>query len=832
MSCSASLAEPGWETTPSLVPEIQLLVEKQEYEQFLCLPAVQDLCAGWTGDVRTSPSQLLSLLSSTPPQHLPLLQCVGISTLQLFVSVNWLGHPLEKPVTDLLPCLSSLTADDISHLVETVLVRDGDSITSPTCHPELLAMAKMILVETADTFSDSQAQVLWSLRCCTVLATVLEEKSDMLHKEMVGIVEMGLGQDWGWDEQGVMKPLFLLECARYHSMYYRVKEADKLVEMAANLAGLELTDSGALGKRTRYQQRDIAQFCVDLGTGVSRDKVVEVDRELLPRDIKLEDDVRLNKIKFKDDERDLTRQLTGLQQSVLMARFNSKLRALPVDALTSEEVLPYLSPMLDHPQAWSLHCTALLARSRLESDIGRTVERSLAQVENVLENLKLGERKGDRLRLVYSSHLPPVWEVERQLGKLMISLGSTKAALDIYLRLEQWEEVITCYSMLELRHKAAEVIQKRLDEKETPRLWCLLGDATDDLSCYHKALELSGDKNARAWRSLGMHHYTRKEFKECIPLFQKSLDRSSFQPVTLLRLAFSAMELEMWELGAKSYRSYCSFEMDSFEAWNNLCKCYIKLDQKERAWRVLQEALRCDYDNWKVWDNLMVIATDIAVFDDVIRAYNRILDIRQTHIDNQVLSILVRAVLEDLPDRDGQNSSRHRERVQKLLARLTVSMPKEPVPWRLYGDLLTGRQQTSVSSETQQTSVGSETQETSVGSETQQTQEETVRGVQCYQKSLAAQIGPRGWERREETCLEVISLGLVLMDVVRKVEGVQELQLASSIRLSLSSAVKMIEQGQTSVESGLMVEVLGEKVEHLREKLAGLTERITQLRAG
>ena len=71
------------------------------------------------------------------------------------------------------------------------------------------------------------------------------------------------------------------------------------------------------------------------------------------------------------------------------------------------------------------------------------------------------------------------------------------------------------------------------------------------------------------------------------------------------------MELEMWELGAQSYRSYCSFEMDSFEAWNNLAKCYIKLDMKERAWRVLQEALRCDYDGWSIWNNLMVIATDI-----------------------------------------------------------------------------------------------------------------------------------------------------------------------------------------------------------------------------
>ena len=113
----------------------------------------------------------------------------------------------------------------------------------------------------------------------------------MLHKEMALVVERGLAQDWGWDEQRVMKPLFLMECARFHSMYYRVKEAEKLVEMAASLAGLQLSETGALGKRTKYQERDIAQFWVDLGTGVSGDEVVEVDGEFLARDIKLEDDV-------------------------------------------------------------------------------------------------------------------------------------------------------------------------------------------------------------------------------------------------------------------------------------------------------------------------------------------------------------------------------------------------------------------------------------------------------------------------------------------------------------------------------------------------------------
>lgn len=55
----------------------------------------------------------------------------------------------------------------------------------------------------------------------------------------------------------------------------------------------------------------------------------------------------------------------------------------------------------------------------------------------------------------------------------------------------------------------------------------------------------------------------------------------------------------------------------SFEAWNNLAKAYIKLGQKDRAWRALQEAVKCNYDNWKVWDNLMAVSTDCADFHEV-----------------------------------------------------------------------------------------------------------------------------------------------------------------------------------------------------------------------
>ena len=768
--------------------QLQSLVEDCAYRDFLQREEVKSLVRTLLTDdgVRSISDETTS-------------RCVGIACLQMFVKINWLGEPV----------LEDDWCDSQADLVSSVLVRDGDSLNTRLTNPGLLVVAKLSLVDSLTDSCQDLSLLTWALRCCCILAQVLEERSDLLYQQMADLAARGqtLAEE---EEEGRVAALFYLQSARYHSLYYKVRQAENVTDLAAGRLGLSLSETGALGKRTKYQVKDVAQFCIDVVTDNTED-LREVDVDQLVRDVQLDDDLRLKKIQYQDrarGERERLVRLTGLQQCVLMSRYSCKVESLATvsDSLTAEEVLPYLSPILDTPQSWSTHLAALLARSKIQSDASRTVERSLAQLETCVENIKLNTSKEDRLRLIHVSNLSPLWEVERQLGKLLLGLGLTKAALEVFTRLEQWEEVIVCYTLLELRHKAAEVIRARLEERETARLWCLLGDATDDLECYHKALQLSSNRSARAYRSLGLHHYFNKEYSQSIPFFQKSLDLSSFQPLLLLRQAFSAMELENWELGAQSYRQYCTMEMDNFEAWNNLSNCYVKLGQKERAWRVLQESVRCDFENWKVWDNLMVISVDIGAFSDAIRSYNRILDIKQTHADEEVLRILVDAVLGDVLDVEGVGAGRLKDRLQKLLARLTVAMPKEGSAWRLYGDVLL--------------------------SEAEAGQAETVRGVQCYQKGLAAITSVKGWERGEEKCEEVISLSGRMMEAVGRVEGVQQLQLSSSIRLSVASASKLIQQGQTNVSTGEMSGSIQSRLDPLLSSLAALTDRIVKLREG
>jgi hypothetical protein len=59
-----------------------------------------------------------------------------------------------------------------------------------------------------------------------------------------------------------------------------------------------------------------------------------------------------------------------------------------------------------------------------------------------------------------------------------------------------------------------------------------------------------------------LHHYFRKEYAEAVDYFRKSLEMNSFQLETLLRLGYSAIQIEAWDVAASTYWKYCSYETE------------------------------------------------------------------------------------------------------------------------------------------------------------------------------------------------------------------------------------------------------------------------------
>merc|ERR1712098_302083 len=94
-----------------------------------------------------------------------------------------------------------------------------------------------------------------------------------------------------------------------------------------------------------------------------------------------------------------------------------------------------------------------------------------------------------------------------------------------------------------------------------------------------------------------------------------------------------------------------------------------------------------------------------------------------------------------------------------------------------------------------------------------------------WQLTLETEVGRETWQ-------DVINLCLKMMSSVCNVTGAQHLQMSSSIRLSVSSASKLIQQAQTNISTGVVNESIKENLEQLNHEVASLTERITKLREG
>lgn len=60
-----------------------------------------------------------------------------------------------------------------------------------------------------------------------------------------------------------------------------------------------------------------------------------------------------------------------------------------------------------------------------------------------------------------------------------MTLGDVHSALEVYKRLQMWEELVQCYLAVGRRGEAERVVRERMKEEgETAILCCLLGDTT------------------------------------------------------------------------------------------------------------------------------------------------------------------------------------------------------------------------------------------------------------------------------------------------------------------------------------------------------------------
>ncbi|XP_032409683.1 tetratricopeptide repeat protein 27 [Xiphophorus hellerii] len=747
---------------------------------------------------------------------------MAVSCLHLFAQSNWTGPPLSLHMWDRLPSalLSSRSPQLLTEATLSSLLLDGESVYSLVVNPFLLLLARVILTKCAAKMERLQLLPWWTLRYINLHQQILEARSPQLLSLAHCCMDRVLKCQSALSDQRSLAIQFHLECAYISLTYYEYGSSKEHINTAKELSGLHINMTGALGKRTRFQEKFLAQLLLEVkrqegkeeaDQRVSETSPTPTPQASLPKDYHLDDDTLLDRITLAEPDLYQLPDLSAEEQALVLGVCTDFQKNNPVHKLTAEELLAFTSCILSQPKFWSVEVTALCLRTKLERGRTRYVERAMMQTQAIVDHFEDQSCPvSERLKVFYCCQVPPRWAVQKLLASLLIDLGCISSALLLYQQLQLWEDAVVCYEKLGQHGKAEEIVRRELEKKETPSLYCLLGDILNEHQYYDRAWELSGRRSARAMRSKALLHLRAKDFQQCVDCFEQSLKINTMQLGVWFSLGCAYFALEGYEGAARAFQRCVGLEPDNAEAWNNLSTAYIRLQMKTKAFRTLQEALKCNYEHWQIWENFIVVSIDIGDFAEAIKAYHRLMDLRENYKDVQILQILVRAVVENLTDSQGAQAGTLAPKLKELLGRVSARHSSDAEIWQQYAMLYGGGRGSNPD-------------------------DDDDKALQFLSKAHRCEVQASGWEKDPVLFKEVIRRAITMGEVSiscseKKTNPAESLQMLSSSRLSLRSLATKAKQIHTDVATGEVHADLRDGVAALERLISDLQELSGRLR--
>ncbi|GAU16836.1 hypothetical protein TSUD_367830 [Trifolium subterraneum] len=474
----------------------------------------------------------------------------------------------------------------------------------------------------------------WLGRVLLLEQRILDERSsslcDLLHVYMgESLQQFGTSEQvqsyWDTDlrdgESLSIVSLLHLEAGIMEFAYGRVDPCRTHFESAEAAAGLQLSVTGVLGFRTAHQVEPKAQMVLVTCTGSSnsgdnrpltRTGIQTHDGSnggnnlgqhqasegsdilVIPKLVENTDD---SKTRSQDMENgaSVTSNLTSLQQAVILANCLLIEKSSRHVELQRWDMAPYIEAIdSQHFSYFIIRCFCDILRIRWESLRSRTKERALLMMESLVKRISESSPEiAERIPLSYGVYMASIPALRKEYGELLVRCGLIGEAIKEFEDLELWDNLIHCYSLLEKKATAVELIRKRLSERPNdPRLWCSLGDTTNNDSCYEKALEVSNNRSARAKRSLARSAYNRADYETSKILWESAMSMNSMYPDGWFAFGAAALKARDVEKALDAFTRAVQLDPENGEAWNNIACLHLIKKKSKEAFIAFKEALK------------------------------------------------------------------------------------------------------------------------------------------------------------------------------------------------------------------------------------------------
>ncbi|KAF9125814.1 hypothetical protein BGW39_007124 [Mortierella sp. 14UC] len=627
---------------------------------------------------------------------------VGIASLYAFVQAGWTGPELGFEPVDLLPAHIRTKAKDLDKQALDKLSVGGEELYHLSPQILFLHFARILLVDHLEDLKNKDALVAksapwWALRTLFLQQRTLEGPTGLLQEQMVALIdelEAVLTKEVE-REQGSLEPIdkkevltrFWIEKGLVLHWYTEDTKAYEAFQKAQTSSGFRFKVTGALGKRTKFQQFDTSQLVV----------VAESSRDMAssrPTAYKSEAGSGPKNLEHNDDTE--IEDLHPIDHALLLAFCLNIKNTNPAHGLTVEQMFPFVTRVLETPNNWTVYTMALLLRSRLEADKSRTVERGALQLQALVDQTRIQDETSttrERMHHFFSVLLPSKWELEKELAEQYMALGVVRSAMDIFERLELWEDVIACHQFLDQTDKAKALCNDLLEKSPgNPKLLCILGDLDQDPEKYKEAWEASGNRFARAQRSLGAYYFKREQFQEALVCYQLALKINPLFENSWYVLGCIGMQIEDFDVAIEAFTKVVSIDQTNGEAWNNIAAVHMRRKNNLDAQHALRQALKEKRESWKIWSNYMYCSLDVGDFTEAIRAMGMLVELRwkankegQTEeiVDIVVLDRIVQGLTRDLKDLYSRSVAFQEQRIEELLLGITNRITTDPRIWRI-----------------------------------------------------------------------------------------------------------------------------------------------------